>query len=851
MILLRLLTWPYVRKHKLRTILTIAGIALGVLVFVGMRTANDSVLYGFQQTVDRLAGKAQLQISAGEAGFPEEVLERVQGLAEVEVAVPLIEATVKTGLQGQGNILVLGVDMTGDRSLRQYDMEEGDETFIDDPLVFLAQPDSLMVTREFANQNKLTTGSKIRFDTMVGPKQFTVRGIMKSGGLASAFGGNLAVMDIYAAQLAFGRGRSFDHIDLTVKPGVTISQGKAAIEKVLGSGYQVDPPSSRGKQFESISQIFAVGASLNSLFALLIGLFIIYNTFSIAVTQRRSEIGILRSLGATQGQIRGLFLLESAAMGLTGSAIGIVFGLFLARGMAEYVSNLFGEIYGVAQRVESVAADPKVLGFALFAGLLTSMLAAWIPARDAARLDPVKALHKGAYESFTARESRLRMIYAVLFAILAVTLLFAGKNSGLRLYVGYLSVVFCAILLAPALVRWLVVALRPVLRGMLPVEGTLAADSLIQSPRRTSATVIAVMLSISLVVGLGGVADASYSSLMEWMNAVLNPDLFVGTSEQISERSFRFPARLGEEIRNLDMVDEVQMARTSRVMFRGTPVMVLAVELKSMAERVHPKVIAGDATYMYQEAAAGRGVILADNLALLKGMRLGDVMELPSPSGVLKLPVVGITIDYSDQQGAILMDRSVYVSNWKDDTVNLFRVYLKKGTNPEEAKRRILERFGSEQRLFVLTNEQVRKYVLKVTDQWFGLTYMQIFVAVLVAILGIVNSLTVSITDRRRELGVLQAVGGLRRQVRRAVWMEALGIGLVSVIMGLALGGVILFYYIGIIREEVAGIRLDYVYPLNIALLLVPTMLSVALLSALGPAEAAVRSSLVEALEYE
>jgi putative ABC transport system permease protein len=215
------------------------------------------------------------------------------------------------------------------------------------------------------------------------------------------------------------------------------------------------------------------------------------------------------------------------------------------------------------------------------------------------------------------------------------------------------------------------------------------------------------------------------------------------------------------------------------------------------------------------------------------------------------LPVLAITIDYSDQRGALLMDRSLYLEKWKDPTVNLFRVYTKKGIAPEEAKRRILERFGSERKLFVMTNQQVRDYILKVTDQWFGLTYMQIFVAVLVAVLGIINSLTVSITDRRRELGVLQAVGGLRRQVRQAVWMEAIGIGLVSVVLGLVLGGVILQYYLDVIREDLAGLRLEYQYPVRIALMLIPTMLVTAFASALWPAETAVRSSLVEALEYE
>ncbi|HMF93138.1 MAG TPA: ABC transporter permease, partial [Vicinamibacterales bacterium] len=218
MILLRLISWPYFRKHVVRTALTTAGIVLGVAVFVGMHTANQSVLFAFSRTVDRIAGKTELQVTAGEPGFDEEVLEKVQSAASVRVAVPVIEAVVDSRLAGQGNLLVLGIDMTGDRSLRDYDLESGDEAVVDDPLVFLAQPDSIILSNEFADRNHIVIGGRLPLGTADGERQFAVRGIMKSTGLTSAFGGNLAIMDIYAAQKMFGRGRKFDRIDLAVKP---------------------------------------------------------------------------------------------------------------------------------------------------------------------------------------------------------------------------------------------------------------------------------------------------------------------------------------------------------------------------------------------------------------------------------------------------------------------------------------------------------------------------------------------------------------------------------------------------------------------------------------------------------
>jgi putative ABC transport system permease protein len=197
------------------------------------------------------------------------------------------------------------------------------------------------------------------------------------------------------------------------------------------------------------------------------------------------------------------------------------------------------------------------------------------------------------------------------------------------------------------------------------------------------------------------------------------------------------------------------------------------------------------------------------------------------------------------------MDRSLFIRSWNDDRVDVFRVYAAAGTNVADLRQRILDRFSGERQLFVFTNAELKSYILKITDQWFGLTSVQIAVAVLVAILGIVNTLTVSITDRRRELGVLQAVGGLRGQVRRTIWLEALSIGGVGLALGLALGAVGLYYLLQIVEKDIAGMRLDYQFPYGTVLGLVPTILGAAFVAAIWPAESAVHGSLVEALEYE
>ncbi len=846
MILLRLISWPYARKHLLRTLLTMAGIVLGVAVFVGMHTANQSVLAAFHQTIDRIAGKTQIQVSSGEAGFDEEVLDQVREVEAVRIAAPVLEASVSTG---DVNLLILGVDMLGDRNLRSYDLENSDEA-IDDPLIFLAQPDSLLITRTFADEENLKLGSTISMRTMQGDMTFTVRGIMSPGGLASAFGGNLAVMDIYAAQKMFGRGYKFDRIDVALQDDVSIADGIAAISAKLGPGFQVEPPNSRGEQFEATSRIYKLASDLTSVFALFIGMFIIYNTFAIAVTERRSEIGILRALGATRGQVRTLFLVESAVVGLIGTAVGILFGLLLAEGMSGYISGLLSEVYGVAQSSGSIRLEPWLAAAAVAMGVVTSLAAAVIPARSAAGTDPVKALQKGRQQALTLGESRRRRNWAIVCAAGAL-IAFAYSGIGWMFYTGYLLAVLAAVLLSPALSLRVARVLRPILAKVKPVEGTLAADSLIQAPRRTSGTIAALMLSLALVISLGGLARASYNSLNDWMRIALNPDLFVTTAESISARSFVFPASLGEGLREMDGIEEVQMVRSVRSIVKDVPVMLVAIEVESVRQHATLPPVEGNQEEMYRRAAAGEGVIASENFSRLHDVKMGEMLEIPAPLGTLRLPVLGIVRDFSDQQGSLLLDRNLYVKYWNDDAVNVFRLYLEDGADEAAVRQRILDKYGSQQRLFVLTNTDVRDFIIRITDQWFGLTYVQIAVAVLVAILGIVNALTVSITDRRRELGILQAVGGLRNQIRHTIWLEALAIGVIGLVLGLALGALQLYYSVEVAQRDLIGIDIGYAYPFQMVLTLVPIILGAAFIAALGPAESAVRGSLVEALEYE
>jgi len=837
--LVRLLSLPYFAKHRSRSLLTLAGIALGVAVLVAMYEANESVLAGLRQTIAQIAGAAELQISAGDTGIPEELLDRVRAVAEVGSASPVVEAVVGSRM---GNLLVLGVDMTADQGIREYDMG-GSE--LDDPLVFLAQPDSIMLSGDFASRNGLAMGSRLVLETVEGARPFTVRGLLRPAGLAQAFGGSLAVMDIYAAQRVFGKERKFDRIDVTVRRGVAVENCRRALAAAIGSSFHVDAPSERRRYFEQVLVNYRRSAGFASIFALIVGLFLIQNTLVVAVAQRRGEIGILRALGATKSQIRNLFLMESGCIGLAGSLAGAAVGAGLSGLAARYVAASLAGLLGVIGQPARGGVEPLVLAGAMAAGVAWSVLAAVFPASAAARADPVRALQKGRYEMVPLEERRTRRMLACA-AIAVAAVLLAGRFEN-WLVVSYVLAALALVFLTPELCSAVVRLLRPLLVRMRPVEGALAADSLLQAPRRTASVAAALMLSVAMAIGLGGIADASYHSILDWVTGTLDADFLVAPAENLKDLTLRFPSGMEQDLGAIEGVAVVQPVRAARVSVRNSQPILFALDVVRLSPRARRRAIPVNTERIHQLAAEGRGVIVSDNFAAREHVHVGDALDLPAPDGALRLPVLGIYKDFTDPQGAIVMDRSLYRRRWHDDTVNLFRLYLRPGASAEAVRKQVVARVGANRALFVYSSADLRRHILGLAGRWFEITYAQLAIALLVAILGIANALTVSIADRRRELGMLRAVGGLRRQVRITVWMEAAAMAVVGFVLGLAFSLVNIFYALSIF----SGHALEFRFPALLAAALLPMLVAAALVAAILPGEAAVRAQLVSALEYE
>ncbi len=240
----------------------------------------------------------------------------------------------------------MGVDTASDQKLREYEFDRS-QTQVADSLVFISQPDSILISRSFAESHGLKTGDKLPLFTSAGRKEFTVQGTFKPAGAGDVFGGNLAIMDVYAAQVVFGRGHNFDRIDVMNDPSVSVDALQKDLRSRLPAGIQVERPEVRGEGLENASAVLREGMLVTSFIALLVGLFIIFNFFMISVNQRWKEIGILRAVGAERSSISRMFLIEAIFMGAIGSVIGIGAGYFLARASSGVLERATSAVYGM------------------------------------------------------------------------------------------------------------------------------------------------------------------------------------------------------------------------------------------------------------------------------------------------------------------------------------------------------------------------------------------------------------------------------------------------------------------------------------------------------------------------
>ncbi|HEV2486366.1 MAG TPA: FtsX-like permease family protein [Terracidiphilus sp.] len=832
--------------------MTTMGIALGVAVFFAIRTANSALLESLTLTVEHLAGKSTLEVTAGETGFPEETLDIVRATPGVQLAEPVIEVIVHTAFQDEGNLMILGVDTTGDQQLRQYEFDRS-QTQIADPLTYLAQPNSILLSRAFAERHGLQIGDRFPIFTAHGKMDFVVEGIFKPTGVGEVFGGNIAVMDIYSAQVVFDRGHNFDRIDLMNSPAVSVGELQGRLHAKLPAGIEVMRPEMKGQALENAVTAMRLGMLITSFIALLVGVYIIFNSFTIAVNQRWKEIGILRAVGVERGNINAMFLGEALFMGVVGSIVGIVAGFYIAILANRVMGSIAASVYGIVSTAVAprLHLDLVLTSFGL--GVAASIAGAWMPARAASYLNPILALHN--IES-RQKESALgwgRTILGVAILLISMLLIqFSPSGVGTVAQFSYAALILLGLtILLPMLVHWAARAIRPAMDRVGGSEGALAVDAMIQSPRRSAATVGALMVGLMFVYSTAAYIQSYKHMIARWTSQMLNSDLMVSTSTLLRSTSYHFSEDLGKRISALPEVQYVEDVRFTIIPYNGDTAAVSASDMGFFFSRASNSVLGGNQRTMKDLMPRGQGVLVSKNFAARWKLKVGDRVHMDSPTGSLDLPVLGMLEDYRSDKGTIFMDRAVYKRYWNDDAVDFINIKLKPGQSATEVKKKIEQLTAGSEHALVYTNVEFRDWIGSLVDKFFLLNYMQLVVAVLVAVVGIANTLIISVAERRREFGIIRSIGGYRSQIRKMVLLEAFAISVVGVIVGAVAALFNIQFLSRTVSTVLAGYDVPFYFPWVLILETFPAVVAVSLVAGWIPARHAMRASVIEAIGYE
>ena len=857
--LLRSISWRHVKRHRLRTALTFFGIALGVAVIVAIAVVNRSLTTSFQSTIDQIAGKAVLQVANGESGIAESLYPVIRDTRGVRDAAAAVEGFLPvTGILGE-RLYVYGVDFLTDFAIRDHQFSEARFGF-DQALDFIAKPGSIAMTESFSRRLGLPLGTRLTLLTSQGQRQFTIRALLKEQGTAKVFGGSFALMDLPAAQRAFGKEGKLDIVDLTIEEGEQIGVVQQGLAQRLNGAAEVERPRKRGEQIELLLTSFRVGLFFVSLIALFVGFFLIYNTVSVSVIQRKREIGTLRCIGMRRNELFRLILCEALLLALVGSMAGALLGWLLARAALIAVGETVGNLFSLVDLIAGNFTLAEV-ALALGSGLAVALVAALQPAWQAMRVSPLENARQAAWRPASRQTLSWASRLGLFCMLVTPTLLLIAPTVGdpvKRFSVGVIGMLMFLLGLAafcPALIRFAVGWFwrsKLALAGMDAVEPRLASDSLRRNPARSGLTVATVVISLAAIFTIAAFVSSVRGSLLTWVDQMVTADLIVSSGARTAgPRNVPLREDLLPELKKISGIKIIDLYRLIRSTYRQKPILIESFSARDSASVRNLPMSTGDGHRTLRQMAEGKGVIVSESFQSKFGKGVNDRVELMTPSGLIAFDIIGVYIDYSSDSGSVLIDRALYKKYWKDDLVDAFDLWLERGTDELAVIDTIKSRYGEPYQLFISTHRQLKQAVVRIMEQSFVVNYAVEIVAIVVAIFSVINTLLASILDRTREIGVLRAIGATQTQVRRMIFMEAGWMGLIGGVIGLFGGTVMAYHHVVYNTKELTGWTFQFYYPYGVAAFTVVAAVALCFIAGYGPAKQAAAMPIVTAIGYE
>ncbi len=850
--------------RPIRTLLTVSGVALGIGVVVAVHLSNDRAIGSFTDSLTILSGQADYQINANGLPLPETLMEDLSWFWRFGALSAVVEGRAALPDEpdspaGVSSLHVFGVDLLAEGPFRDYIAENGEgltpEVAAREFVELLIDPRRVIVPASLAGRLGVKGGSPLQL--VIGERQedFVVGAVLRDVQIAKAFGGNVLFMDIAAAQLAFAKIGKIDRIDLVFNPGVEQEPLLGRIRDQLPATAILGSPRDLVRRSDKMLAAFRYNLSALSYLALIVGIILVYNTLNLSVVRRQTEIASLRTLGTRRKTILTMFLLEAVLFGLIGAAAGLGLGRLLSGGADALISTTVEALYtGVAVSPFRSVGGWRFNLVMLSLGTALGAFSGLLPALRATTRAPASVLRQGFLASERSQRYGRHALAGVVLAVAASALTWAPPWGGFPVfgYAAAIGLITATALLSPVLARTVLSGLESAAKRRLPVEVTLAVQSVQGGLARVIVAVISLMIATAMLVSIATMVGSFRETVIVWVNQTLAADLYVKAAgagpgdwgSPIEESTI-------ERLRATAGVAEIGRFRGGTIVYQGGFVTLGGGDFEVLAKRGDLLLVDGrPAARTILEMVGKNQVIVSEPFANKYGVGRGDSIRLPGRNGVESFVIEAVYYDYSSDRGIIIMDRRTYRRVYQEDGPTSVSLYLEPGATPDEVRRRIATSLP-EARLAIFANRDIKKEALRVFDQTFQVTYALEVIAILVAALGIVNTMATLLLQRQGEVALLRFLGASRSQVRRMMVVESAVVGLLGVLIGGVLGLGLSLILIFVINLQSFGWTIQFHLPTLFLSCSLTLVFLTTVAAGLFPAKAAVGLDPIRSLRAE
>lgn len=838
-------SWRDLTRRGWQFGLMILGVALGVAVVVAIDLANTSATRAFELSTETVVGRATHRIEAGPAGVPDEVYTQLVRSGEMGKLAPIVEAYGTARGLGDQPLRLLGVDPFAEPPFRDFFAS-------DRPLGpgferFYLDPGAVIVSSGLAAEHGLEPGSSFEFSVNGRVSTLTVFGIVSSSGSESGpLPNEILLTDIASAQDVTGQPHNLSRIDV-----IADAAEADRIRRALPTGVELVTASQQVQTAAQLSDAFQLNLTALSLLALVVGMFLIYNTTTFSVVQRRFVLATMRSLGVTAEQLFVLILFEAVVIGGVGALLGVGLGWALGQGAVRLVTQTINDFYfvvSVRQAPLTLAAGIK----GLLLGVGSSVLAAAPPAWEAASVPPVTAMQRSSLENRIRRWLPFVSGAGIGLAMVGVGLLFAFDQSLVASFAGMFAILLGIALLVPWLTIVLMRAAGWALGRSMGVLGRISARTVINALSRTSVAIAALMVALSVTIGVGVMIESFRSTVVNWLDLSLRADLYVSapTTGGGTRPTTDLDPSWADRLAAVPGVETVETFRSVTVDSEFGPIQLSVADAARARDARLYRFASGSAEEVWQRVVDG-AVIVSEPFAYQHDLPdRGGQVQLQTDQGPESFPVVGVYYDYASDRGTVLMAESTYHRYWRDRAISSVALYLAPSAQVDQVAADVrAELAGSG--LTVQPNRSIRQEALRIFDRTFAITGALRLLAVLVAFVGVVSALLALQLERSRELATLQALGLTKSGLLRLTLMETGLMGLTAGLLALPTGLILALVLIYVINLRSFGWTIQLAPAPWIFVQAVIVAVLAALLAGLYPLRRLNRMQIADALRQE